>query len=174
MPNHVLNELVFNDADADEQESIIRALCDNEGKVDFEHLVPSPVNVWAFSVSILHEKAFRQTALEWNAANWGTKWNAYSHAPIERTDTSIMFRFDTAWRPPYGWLCAVFNTLKRDFDHNWIDESGPSGIGAFRWPKKPMDDFRFKPWFERTPTEDEHRRLHKLKWGVEKFTDEDA
>jgi hypothetical protein len=172
MPNHVLNELIFCAADASEQERIISILCGDDGKVDFQKLVPVPNNVWQFSVGADHERAFKQTALDWCRENWGTKWNAYSHKPIERTESTIAFVFETAWRPPYGWLVAVFNTLKRGFEHRWIDEGGPEAIGLFQWPKEDMDQFKVNPWTERKPTDEEHRRLHKVHWGVEKFEDD--
>lgn len=174
MPNHVINELIFRGVDSSRQHTILMLLCGNatdEANVDFEVLVPQPKNIWQFSVGERHEKAFKQTGLDWSTQNWGTKWNAYSHKPTERTDDNLTLRFETAWRPPYGWLGAIFNTLRCDFDHNWLSEGGGRGVmGAFRWPPN-EDDLRHEPWVEREATEAEHRHLHKLLWGVEEFED---
>jgi hypothetical protein len=170
MPNHVVNELIFRCVDAQRQDEIFRLLCNDKGEVDFECLVPIPNNVWLFSVGERHEKAFRRTALDWCRENWGTKWNAYSQKPTERTDDTLTLRFETAWRPPYGWLAAVFNTLKCRFEHNWLDEGGPEAMGIFDWPPD-GNDMKHEPWSEREPNEAEHRHLHKLQWGVEEFTE---
>ena len=157
MPNHVINELIFRGCDAARQSAIAAKLCGDDGNVDFERLVPIPPNVWLGSVGQKHEK-LGANALDWCRENWRTKWNAYSHKPIERTADSITFRFETAWSPPYGWLVAVFNVLKISFDHNWLDEGAARGWsgtwdydamqrGGFSepWKEKPCDDFRIKP-----------------------------
>lgn len=174
MPNHCINELIFRSVDLVRQRTIMMLLCGkatDDAKVDFETLVPLPKNIWWFSVGQNHEKAFKQTALDWCTQNWGTKWNAYSHQPVERTDDTLTLRFETAWRPPYGWLAAVFNTLQSDFEHNWLAEGGGRGMmGVFKWPPK-ENDLRHEPWKEREPNDAEHRHLHKLLWGVEEFED---
>jgi hypothetical protein len=175
MPNHVLNELIFRNVDRATQDAILAKLCNAEGKVDFNVLVPTPVNRWLGGVSQLHEKAFGETALDWSRREWGTKWNAYSHKPIERTDDTLILRFDTAWSPPYPWLVAVFNTFKRAFDHNWLDEGAERGVCG-KWNHAALEAHNpfEKPWHE-TPADDEmQRHLHVLRWGVESFNEEVA
>lgn len=171
MPNHVINELIFRDVDAERQSEILANLCNAKGEVDFEILVPTPKNVWMFNVSTLHEKTFKRTALDWAWENWGTKWNAYDHKPIDRSADTLILRFETAWSPPYPWLAAVFNTLKFRFEHNWMSEGGGEAIGLFDWP---MDErnHAHRPWQEREPTDQERRHLHKLMYGVEEFEEE--
>lgn len=133
MPNNCINELIFRDAEKATQERIIAATCDAEGQVDFQILVPIPLNIWRGNVSSEHERAFKRTGLDWARENWGTKWNAYSHHPIERTDNTVALRFETAWGPPYPWLAAVFNHLGLPFQHNWLSEGGGDGVvGTFK------------------------------------------
>ncbi|WP_394659930.1 hypothetical protein [uncultured Novosphingobium sp.] len=168
MPNHVINELIFRDVDAAAQQAIIAAACDAEGNVDFSVLVPSPLNVWQGNVGSQHEKAFGNTGLAWNRANWGTKWNAYSHKPTIQTADSLTLIFETAWSAPYPWLAAVMNKLSLPFDHNWLDEGAEWSVSGRFW---------FEPqwgpeWKEEKSSEEDHRRLHKLHWGVEQFEDE--
>lgn len=172
MPNHIINELIFRGVDADEQVTIAAKICNAEGKVDFETLVPTPLNVWLGNVGSKHETAFGQTGLDWSREQWGTKWNAYGHKPTERTDDTITFRFDTAWSPPYRWLVAVFNSLKCDFDHNWLDEGRDRGVeGRWRWMA--LEDYKLgEPWSETPCGDDMQKHLHLLRWGVEKFDDE--
>lgn len=172
MPNHVINELIFRNVDAGQQASIAAKLCDDDGNVDFERLVPIPPNVWLGNVGQKHQK-LGENALDWCRDNWRTKWNAYSHKPIERTNDSITFRFETAWSPPYGWLVAVFNVIKLDFEHNWLDEGAERGWEG-KWLRSAFDGSGFAdPWTEEPASDAMQRHLHKLRWGVEEFTDND-
>jgi hypothetical protein len=176
MPNHVINELIFRGVDRTRQAEILALLCskgiaESLYQVDFQVLVPIPKNVWLFNVGQNHEKAFGRVALDWCRRHWGTKWNAYSQKPIEQSDDALILRFETAWRPPYPWLVAVFNTLKCRFEHNWMDEGGPSASGLFDWPPD-ENDLRHEPWKETEPTDEMKRHLHKLHWGVEEFENE--
>lgn len=177
MPNHCINEIIFCSVDKAKQAEITAVLCDASGKVDFDVLVPAPLNMWWGSVGQKHEKAFRRTHLDWARENWGTKWNAYSHQPTEATDDSITFRFETAWGPPYPWLAAVFNRFKLSFEHNWLSEGGePATHGIFDWSKFEGDGFA-DPWTEEQITDEKsplHRHLHKLLWGVEEFENDAA
>jgi len=170
MPNHVVNELIFRGiTDADEQR-IRAAICNQGGKIDFEVLVPAPLNMWQYSVSSAHEKAFGRTSLDWNRENWGTKWNAYDQVPVARTNDVLVAQFQTAWSPPYPWLAAVFNKLLLAFDHNWLSEGQEQGVcGHFRPDKK-----WGATWSEQPAPEYMQRHLHKLLWGVEQFEDDAA
>ena len=172
MPNHVVNEIIFRDVDGAAQDAILAVALNAEGQVDFEVLVPAPVNIWHGSVGQQHEKAFGKTGLDWNLENWGTKWNAYSHQPILRTADSLTLIFETAWRPPYGWLAALFNTTRRSFDHNWLDEGSERGVeGRFIWdsslPFGPME------WREAPCSDEMQKHLHFLHWGCEAFPDDE-
>lgn len=170
MPNHVINEVTFKDVSAEEQEAILLAACNQEGEVDFSVLAPAPLNMWMGNVGQQHERAFGRTGLDWAKENWGTKWNAYSHQPTQRSDSAITLIFETAWRPPYPWLAALLNRLSLPFEHHWLDE-GASRARSGRFEV----DGRFGPeWTEAEADDEAHRRLHKLHWGVESFEDEDA
>ena len=172
MPNHVVNELIFRNLDADTERRLIANLCDADGKVDFQILVPMPVNMWWGSVGARHEVAFKRTALDWRRENWGTKWNAYEQRPIERVGGALIIRFDTAWTPPYPWLAAIFNTFKISFDHNWLSEGGGRGHHAVFDATK-TEGMWDDPWREEEADDAMHRHLHFLRWGVEEFAEED-
>ena len=170
MPNHVVNEIIFRNVNADRQAAIIALCCNAEGKVDFDILVPTPRNIWMFSHGSKHEK-LGGNALDWSRENWGTKWNAYSHKPTEQSDDTLTLRFESAWSPPYGWLMALFNTIKRDFDHNFMDEGASRGVsGQWRYP--PDDaSMIFEPWTERPCDDAMQKHLNVLHWGVENLDD---
>lgn len=166
MPNHCVNELIFRGVDQEAQERILERTCGEDGKVDFEILVPTPLNLWMGSVSASHEKAFKRTALDWNRENWGTKWNAYDPQSTEQTADTLILRFETAWSPPYPWLAAVLNSLSLPFEHNWMEEGGGTACGTF----KTEGQFGGPEWSEHDPDPEMFRHLHKLLWGVEEFT----
>lgn len=168
MPNHVINEMIFRGVDRAQQDAVLAAACDPEGKVDFAILVPMPLNMWMGNVGNDHKTAFKQTSLDWAPQNWGTKWNAYSHQPTERTADTITLRFETAWSPPYPWLAAIFNKLGLSFEHNWLDEGASRGrSGIFTISKQWGPE-----WREAEASDEMHRHLHKLHWGVEEFPED--
>lgn len=173
MPNHVINELIFRSVDTAAQDRILAAACNADGKVDFAVLVPPPLNLWMGSVGSEHERAFGRTGLAWNRENWGTKWNAYSHKAIERTPDCLILRFETAWSPPYPWLAAIFNDLNLSFDHNWLDEGAERGVSGTFLADDGTTSSWGPEWKESPASEDIHRHLHKLHWGVEEFEPED-
>jgi hypothetical protein len=172
MPNHVANEVIFRGVDAATQEKILAAVCNRDGKVDFEILLPVPINYWMGSVGIQHKEAFPGNALDWCTANWGTKWNAYGDNTVERTEDMLTLRFDTAWRPPMGWFVALFNTLKLTFEYNWLSEGESRGhSGKFDWSK--METMFADGWVEKECNEELQKHLHMLRWGCESFPEEE-
>jgi hypothetical protein len=167
MPNHVVNELIFRGTDRATQALILSKLCNDRGEVDFEILVPSPINIWLGSVGRIHTDTFPDTHLDWARKNWGTKWNAYSQKPTEQTEDTLTLRFETAWRPPYGWLVAIFNTFKCSFEHNWFSEGEDRGR-AGKWNYAGLDDLDgLSSWEETDADDDLQKHLHVLQWGVE-------
>lgn len=177
MPNHVLTEVVFRDVGSLKQIDILGKVSSRERKIDFEELLPMPLNIWRGNVSSRHEEAFPGTALDWCSANWGTKWNAYGideggkYESVERTDDSLTLRFQTAWSPPMGWLVALFNSFGLSFEYAYLDEGASHAMsGSFRIG---VDKFLGDQWSEAKADEPTHRRMHKLMWGVEEFAAEE-
>ncbi len=170
MPNHVINEVVFRDLSDTLVDKIASRTVDRLTKhVDFSILLPIPINCWMGSVSMADERAFKNTALDWCTQNWGTKWNAYgAHNGVEHTPSALTLRFDTAWRPPYGWLAALLNTFHLSFQHNWLsDGEAQSYAGQFVYqPGHAMGDF---DWREAPAPPDLRAHLHLLRWGVASF-----
>lgn len=170
MPNHVINELVFTDLTEADRDRVVTAIYAGDN-VDFEILVPMPLNMWWGAVGSNHEAAFKRTGLDWARENWGTKWNAYRSVAPEWADGVLTIRFQSAWSPPYPWLAAVFNKLNLPFAHNWLDEGAERGwIGTFSIDE-PIWGIE---WKEVEATDEMQRHLHKLLWGVEQFEDESA
>lgn len=170
MPNHVLNEIVFSTVDAEQQASILAKCYGKEGKVDFNTLVPMPLNIWRGNIGVEHDKAFGLTWWNWASENWGTKWNAYDHKPTVQTATSLTLVFETAWSPPYPWLAALLNSTELPFDHNWLDE----GASWSRSGRFSIREGWGPEWKDVEADEATHRRIHMLHWGCERFEDEEA
>lgn len=168
MPNHVINEVIFRDLSDAQIADILSRTIDANGHVDFSILLPIPINCWIGSVSIADEKAFKNTALDWCRDNWGTKWGAYgTHNGSECVGSVLTLRFDSAWRPPYGWLAALINTFRLSFQHNWLSEGEHQGhVGHFiHQPGNIMGDI---DWHEESAPPNIHTHLHVLRWGVER------
>jgi hypothetical protein len=177
MPNHVLTEIRFKNIDADQQGAIL-ALCRGpESPIDFGTLLPIPSNIWQGSVGQKHA-VFPGNALDWARANWGTKWNAYGideggrYKTIATTDDTLTLTFQTAWSTPYGWLLALWHIGELRFEYSYLDEGAISAkVGRFTTYSDGLGD---QPWSEEQAPEEEHRRMHKLLWGVERFEDDAA
>ena len=172
MPNHVTSEIIFRDVSPADQDAILAKVCNGEGRVDFEILVPLPLNLWLGNQGADHEKAFgERLGMTWTRENWGTKWNAYQSRTVERTGDTLTIVFDTAWSPPFPWLAAVFNHFKRSFDHNWLNEAADWSVeGKFKWTPDAVMGIE---WSEERANRETHERLHILRWGCAKFEDEE-
>lgn len=177
MPNHVINEVIFRNVDAERQTTILAMIKNETGEIDFGVLVPKPLNIWDGSTGSNHEKKFKRIGLDWARDNWGTKWNAYGqdqggkYQSIAQTDDTLTLTFQTAWSAPYPWLAALFNFFKLPFDHNWFDEGHSRGVcGKFDYQAYLTD--LGTAWAETDADDEMQKHLHKLLWGVEEFPDE--
>lgn len=169
MPNHVINEIRLHGVPLEKAKALI--LGENQS-VDFEILVPLPINSWPGSAGSQHEKAFPGTHLADATKMWGTKWNAYGDTIITEDGGDTVVSFQTAWSHPRGWTVALFNTLKCRITAKWLSEGGwPAHVEEYDWSQV---ETGFGGWTD-TEIEDgcaDHRHLHKLLWGVEAFEDE--
>lgn len=122
MPNHVQNEIIFENINQKKiKEILAKVFNKKENRIDFNILVPQPLNIWKGGVSTTHEEAFPSNSIEWNSENWGTKWNAYG-SNILFNKNKLILKFQTAWNPPRGWVVAIFNYFKVSFKHLWMSE----------------------------------------------------
>lgn len=169
MPNHVLTEIVFRGVDRAKQESILGLVGTARQVIDFEALLPVPINCWQGSVGSRHKAAFRINSLEWCSHNWGTKWNAYGldegYSPVVQVDDGLILLFQTAWSPPYGWMLALWHKAGVGFSYTSLDEGRTDAIcGSFK------DDYGYgfdDPWTEEVAPINETHRMQDLYWGAE-------
>lgn len=177
MPNHVLSEITLKGV---RLEDIQAQILNEEGFIDFEILLPLPINHWPGGVSKSHEDAFLGTHLDDARNIWGTKWNAYGqdeggkYQSVVETEEGVVLTFQTAWNHPRGWTCALFNTLKCDIIAKWLSEGGwVAHVEEYNYSA--LKDLGGEAWKDTELEENcaEHRRLHKLLWGVEEFEDEE-
>ena len=180
MPNHVINEVVFTGVDKALQSSILLKMVSPESKIDFEVLLPPPLNIWQGNVGAVEEGAFPGNQLDWNRKNWGTKWNAYGmdeiddkYAPIVSTENTLVLTFQTAWNPPRGWLVALFNTINLSFEHNFLSEDDDGGHTEYYIYNK-EDKYSSKLWKYEKATKEMYKHLHKLLFGCEEFEPEET
>jgi hypothetical protein len=174
MANDVINEIIFRNVDQDARNRILEKVRNADGEIDFEILLPRPLNIWCGDVSSKHNKAFPGTGLDWSTTNWGTKWNAYGldkeYKSIEEGDDSLTLRFQTAWSPPMGWIVALFNFFKLPFEHNYLTEGSDRGVSA-NFDFAALSWFRSgyyrEAWSERPADDELQKHIHKMLWGVE-------
>lgn len=134
MPNYVRNELTIHDPqEADHAFALMRS---DRSEFDFHCICPIPPEIYVGSVGRAESIIFAQrgartdpegeallhetdTALNWCAHYWGTKWNAFNIERIEPT----RIRFETAWSgvPRIVMLLASRARLTR-FDYVWASE----------------------------------------------------
>lgn len=174
MPNHILNEMTIYHDPAE-----VMANVRGEQAIDFGVLLPLPIHYWPGNVGIDHKNVFPGTQLDAARDIWGTKWGAYGidedgkYQSVSERGDHLVLTFQTAWSPPMGWILAVFNTFKCSMTNIWLDE-GCDRTMVDNFDHAALSDLSGEAW-RRTPADDAtHRRIHKLLWGVEEFTDEDA
>ena len=168
MPNHVINEIVFENVNWFQKRKILKKVF-KDNRVNFEILVPAPINIWYGNVGKNHEETFPDNYLNWARNNWGTKWNAYGSEIIKCCDI-LTIRFKTAWSPPYGWIVALFNYFNLPFSLLWMSEGNDK---AFHETYVPIKDDWVEPWIKKEASDIQTKYAHKLLWGVEKFEDEE-
>lgn len=170
MPNDVINEVTLHGVGLDRAAPLV---LNGEGNLSFAVLLPLPLNFWPSSCSSAHDEAFPGTWLSAARATWGTKWDAYGSPTVEDAQGSTVLTFQSAWNHPRGWVCALFNSLRCEITAKWLSEGGrPATVETYKPDTGVMgDDWRS---VELAEEDSEHRRLHKLLWGVEQFDEEEA
>lgn len=159
MPNHVLNEVVIHYADEAERAAIVAVVAPDVSRIDFNLLLPRPLNIWWGDVSAKHRQAFREPALDWCAANWGTKWNAYAPMSIHAGSGKLTLYFTTAWAPPLRWILALFNWFSTPIDYAYLDEGMSKACsGSFV-----MTESNGPEWTEADADDETDRRLKSLR-----------
>jgi hypothetical protein len=177
MPNFVTMEVLFRNVDAETQQRILAAACNTEGEIDFEVLLPIPLNCWKGAYSVFSAPPFPCTWHDWCSENWGTKWNACNESsePVVRTDDSLTLQFDTAWAPPYGWLVALYNKLRLPFEYNWLFEGKDCGYSGSFDPSEVFDPDcprkGFNEWKEAECDGETRKRLCLRMYGVESLAE---
>ena len=77
---------------------------------------------------------------DWNVRNWGTKWDVAIHDKdeypdtelMEESDTSLAYRFNTAWSPPTEAISKLsLQYPDLDFELSYEEETGWGGLLQF-------------------------------------------
>ena len=119
MPNNVRNKVVF-ETKEDFYAASFLLWDQNEKRVDFNILIPTPITVYLGNTNRRDETDFKSNWRTWSIENWGTKWNAYES---EILPDEFAFAFDTAWSPPYPVIVAIANSLPGvNFIHAYVCE----------------------------------------------------
>lgn len=165
MPNHVFTEMRFSGLSKDDQLLVAQKCTNPIGEIDFETILPIPLNLWMHSTGRKHTDTFPGSALDWCKANWSTKWNAYGPRTVTQDPGGdVILQFKTAWSPPYGWMVAVFNSLHFSFTYTSLNQGENQAVhGYFNHAATLM--LMSEPWVETSASQEETVRLMKLLWG---------
>lgn len=128
MPNHVTNILRVS-GDPDKVRAMFEAIKSDEiglGSIDFNKVIPTPDNIYRGNLGKEEfAKYGKNNWLDWNTANWGTKWNSYGYdavyTPKEFDGEHI--EFQTAWSYPDPIIAALAEQYPDlNFEVKWADE----------------------------------------------------
>lgn len=132
MPNHETNYVVVVGEPAAIQRFLAEAFTDGEHDeparvLDFNSILPQPEGIETGGCSGNHPEGV-VCWYEWNSANWGTKWGAYSHRELLVTGTEAQLEvrlvFDTAWTQPTPIFVAIEERWGVEVNAITLDEGG--------------------------------------------------
>jgi len=156
MPNWVTTNIEIKE-EGDKLEIIKKSILNDEGEVDFNILIPMPLDLRGTSspARVIPDEEYKE-ALEkggyinyvsksksdaliekygfnnwydWATHNYGTKWNA-SDTRIEKEENIISF--DTAWSCPYPWLDILSQKFPNTiFKFSYADEDIGHNLGFY-------------------------------------------
>lgn len=104
MPNYMKNRIRTQQSD---WETLLNALINKDGDVDFNKVTPMPDSVYQGNLSgdrYAIPDGYTETWYAWCKRKWGTKWNA-AYTKIDHANHEISF--ETAWNHPF----PVLHTL---------------------------------------------------------------
>lgn len=106
MPNHITSQVEISGTPAKIKKLIkdTKLVQDNdkeENEFDFNGILPQPKDLFLGNLGEAERKEHgANNWYDWNVANWGTKWGAYSVRYITGDANKIVLQFDTAWASP--------------------------------------------------------------------------
>ena len=132
MPNHETNHVVVIGDPARIKTFLDEAFADGghnepDRVLDFEKILPPPEGIETGGCSGHHEPGVI-CWYEWNIANWGTKWGAYSHQDVviagNEEQVQVRLIFDTAWTQPTPIFEAIEKRWEVEVNAITLDEGG--------------------------------------------------
>ena len=129
MPNHVINK-IFIQARPETAQKIINAVCNENGEMDFEKIIPMPENIYRGDLGQKERKKYGENNwYDWSVENWDTKWNAY-----DSYSTNKHIVFCTAWSAPTKVIEQLSKMYpKVRFVHSWADEDLGHNLGSIAY-----------------------------------------
>lgn len=145
MPNHVTNILKVH-GDEDKVRAMFETIKSDKigiGSIDFNKVIPTPDNIYHGDLGKEEfAKYGKNNWLDWNIANWGSKWNSYGYSdtPSQDFDGSSI-EFQTAWSnvdkvisqlaEQYPELCFEYLWADEDFGNNTGKKEYENGEEVF-------------------------------------------
>ena len=103
---------------------------------------------------------------EWNNANWGTKWNAYSQPDEGHPEGAATYQFETAWSHPFGLIETISKNLPSvTFNISYADEDLGSNVGTYTIKNGVTSLEDIAPSY-RDMTDEQKKHFTALAWSI--------
>lgn len=125
MPNWCHNTLTVTGKEVSEFKKKAKS---NESALSFNNFVPMPEELKnTKSPDEKNPKLIKKYGADnwydWACINWGTKWDIEAKL-IKDKKNELVYKFNTAWCPPFPWLAVVSRKFARlKFKIEYFDES---------------------------------------------------
>jgi hypothetical protein len=147
MPNYIKNLLVIRSEKVNEFLDKIKSTKHNDVPVDFEKIIEPPLNMFRGNLSSADEARCKEqnipTWLDWQKANWGTKWNAMESNILFKSDKIVAITFDTAWTTPKPIINWIFDYFTSKSDEVSFFTACEGGYFAERKYKGEYDNYDY-------------------------------
>jgi len=145
------------------------------GTLDFNRIIPTPLNVFQGSVGTKEEKRYGNMNCwyDWNIENWGCKWNASDCSMEILDDNTLYLRMLTPWsfpEPLMDKFCKLCAGYECTIDGEFADEDFGGGMGTFQTDEDDPERSLQILW------DSENKELYEDVWGegsLDPIDDED-
>lgn len=153
--------------------------CDKErfpnGTLDFNRIIPTPLNVFQGSVGTKEEKRYGNMNCwyDWNIQNWGCKWNASECSMEILDDNTLYLCMWTPWsfpEPLMNKFCKLCAEYECTIDGEFAEEDFGGVMGTFQTDEDDSERSLQILW------DSENKELYEDVWGegsLDPIDDED-
>ncbi|MDR3344444.1 MAG: hypothetical protein LBT21_02445 [Oscillospiraceae bacterium] len=137
MANNITNRLTVICDEGLSREILEAIRMENKGigSIDFEKIIPPPPGIYRGDVGPKEVALYgKNTLLDWQIENYGTKWNAYGYENFPEYADGNEICFYTAWSRPEPVIQKLSEMYPdAQFQHQWADEDIGMNVGEITY-----------------------------------------